>query len=158
MKKFRYHFHSSAFVIYALIVLASITAIVFAALRLAGVGDLVSVYPAVDIASIVIFALFVALIGYYFFSVYYTFTADSFVVVQLFSRKAVARDALCKLTLDEASGLAALYYVDEEADPDVLPFIAIDMRRKDLDAFIADLRAFKSDIVIESIPQKKEEK
>ena len=151
MKKYRYHFRSSAFVIYALIALASITAIIFAALRLAGVGGLISLYPAVDITSIVIFAIFILLIGYYFFSAYYALREDEFVVSQLFFKKTVKRDTIAKLTVDEASGLAALYYLDP-AKPDVLPFVAIDMKRKDLDDFIAALRAFKTDVVIESIP------
>ena len=70
MKKYRYSFPKSAFFIYVMIVLASITAIVFAILRLAEVGNYASVYPALDIVSIVVFAVFVGMIGSNFFASY----------------------------------------------------------------------------------------
>ena len=156
MKKYRHSFPKSAIFVYVLIVLASITAIVFAALRLVGVGNYVAAYPALEIASIVVFVIFVALIGANLFTSYYAFTEKGFVVVQLFSRKGIARETICKMMVDEESGVAAIYYIDD-ATPDTLSFVTVNIRRALLDAFEADLRTFKSDVVIEIIPVKRDE-
>ena len=157
MKKYRYSFPKSIFFIYALIVVAAIVAIVFASLRLAEVGNYISIYPAVDIASIVVFAIFLVLLGWHLFGSYYLLEGRTFTVVQLFSKKKVDRDAIAKLVIDEESGLAALYFIDP-ATPDVLSFVTINLKRKVLDAFSEDLRLFKTDIVIEINPVQKEEK
>lgn len=155
MKKYRYSFPKSAFFIYVLIVLAAVTAIVFAALRLAGVGSFVTAFPALDVASIVVFVIFIALIGWNLFGAYYAFSEDSFIVVQLFSKKTVERDAIRKMVVDEESGVAALYFVVADA-PDALCFVTINLKSKDLIRFTEDLRAFKSDVVIETNPMKKD--
>ena len=154
MKKYRYSFPKSAFVIYALIVLAAVVAIVFAALRLAGVGSYVTFYPALDIASICVFAVFIALIGWNLFGAYYAFAEEDFVVVQLFSKRKVAKNDIVKMVQDEASGLAALYFVDPAA-PDVVSFVTINLKSKDMVRFTEDLRAFKPDIIIEINPAEK---
>ena len=150
MKKYRYSFPKAAVFIYALIVLASVTAIVFASLRLAGVGAFVSIYPAVDITSIVVFVVFVALLGWNLLTSYYAFTEDAFVVSQLFSKKKIARDAVCKFVLDEASGVAALYYFNSSA-PDVLCYVTVNLRKSVMQSFIEDLRGFRPDVAVETI-------
>ncbi len=155
MKKYRYSFPKSAFFIYVLIVVAAVTAIVFAALRLAGVGSFVTAFPALDVASICVFVIFIALIGWNLFGAYYAFSEDVFIVVQLFSKKRVERDAIRKLVVDEASGFAALYYVAAEAQG-ALCFVTINLKSRDLARFSEDLRAFKSDVVIETNPMEKD--
>ena len=147
MKKYKYSFPKSAFVIYLLIIAAAVVAIVFAALRLAGVGNFLSVYPAVDITSVVVFALFLVLLGLHLFASYYGFDGKDFVIKQLFSKKRIERDVIARFVLDEQSGVAALYYIDPQT-PDALSYVMINLRSKDMDAFIVDLRAFKSDIVV----------
>ena len=155
MKKYRFSYPKSAIVIYALIVLASITAIVFAILRLAEVGNYVSVYPALDIVSIVLFVLFVALIGSNFFVSYYAFEEDAFLAKQLFSKKRVLRDTLCKFVCDEASHVAALFYIDP-ATPDVVSYVTVSIKWSLLDGFIKDLKEFAPSLTVETIPVKKE--
>ena len=55
MKKFRYAFPISAYVVYALLLAVSAISVVLAALRLGEVGGLFSVYPVSDVLSIVVF-------------------------------------------------------------------------------------------------------
>ena len=155
MRKYRYSFPKSAFFVFALIVLASVTAIVFASLRLAGVGKYLSVYPALDVTTIVVFVIFTALIGCSLWTSYYAFTDEAFVAAQLFSRKKVSREALRKFVLDEASGVAALYFEDA-AKPGALLYITINLRKAAMDSFIEDLRAFRSDIAVEVISPDKD--
>ena len=157
MKKYRYSFPKSVFIIYAMIVVAAIAAIVFAALRLASVGKYVSVYPAMDIASIAVFAIFLVLLGLHLFFSYYAFDGRSFLVVQLFSKKRIDRDSIVKFVIDEESGLAALYFIDP-ATPDMVSFVTVNLKRESLDPFTEDLRRFKSDIVVDVNPTRKEEK
>ena len=156
MKKYRFAFPKSAIFIYVLIVLASITAIVFASLRLAGVGKFVSVYPAIDITSIVVFVVFIALMGLNLLTAYYAFTEEAFVMAQLFSKKKVARASICKFVMDEASGVAALYYLDP-SKPDVISYVTINLRKASIPSFVEELRAYRSDIAIEVVPSKDKE-
>lgn len=151
MKKYRFSFPKSAFLIYALIILAAAVAIVFAILRLVGVGSYVSVYPAMDIVTIAAFALFLLLIGLNLFGSYYAFEERAFLMKQLFFRKRVERELLYKLVIDEASGFAALYYFSP-ASPEALSYVPVNIRRRDLDSFTEALRRFKSDILIEVNP------
>lgn len=157
MKKYGLAFPKSAFVLFAMVIFASVAGIVFAALRLAEVGGYLSLYPAIDIMSIVLFVLFIAFIAGSLFFSYYTFSEEEFIGVRLFSRKRVARDSIRKFVLDEESSVAALYYVDPAA-PDTLSFVTIHLKKADVDPFIADLRAFRSDVAVEVIPIKKEGK
>ena len=157
MKKYRFSFPKSAFVLFCMVILASVAGIVFAALRLAEVGGYLSLYPAIDIMSIVLFVLFVAFIAGNLFLSYYAFSSEEFIAVRLFSRKRVARDAICKFVLDEESSVAALYFVDPAA-PETLSFVTLYLKKADVDRFIADLRAFRSDIAVEIVPIKKDEK
>ena len=157
MKKYRYSFPKSVFIIYAMIVVAAIAAIVFAALRLASVGKYFSVYPAMDIASIAVFAIFLVLLGLHLFFSYYAFDGRSFLVVQLFSKKRIDRDSIVKFVIDEESGLAALYFIDP-ATPDMVSFVTVNLKRESLDPFTEDLRLFKTDIVVDVNPTRKEEK
>ena len=153
MKKYRFCFPKSAFLIYALIILASIVSIVFSSLRLANVGKYASIHPAVDITTIVVFVIFVALIGYNLVASYYAFVGDTFVIAQLFSKKKIAREALCRFVLDEESSVAALYYLDP-ARPDVISYVTISLRKATMSSFVEELRAFRGDIAIEIISRK----
>lgn len=157
MKKYRFSFPKSAFVLFCMVILASVAGIVFAALRLAEVGGYLSLYPAIDIMSIVLFVLFVAFIAGNLFLSYYAFSSEEFIAVRLFSRKRVARDTICKFVLDEESSVAALYFVDPAA-PETLSFVTLYLKKADVDRFIADLRAFRSDIAVEIVHIKKDEK
>ena len=157
MKKYRISFPKSAFFLFGMVILAAIAGIVFAVLRLAGVGGYLSVYPAIDIMSIVLFVLLVAFIAGNLFFSFYAFSEEVFISVRLFSRKKVARDRICKFVLDEESSVAALYYVDP-ASPETLSFVTVFLKKADVDRFIADLRAFRSDIAVEIVPIKKDEK
>lgn len=154
MKKYRNAFPKSALFIYVLIVASSLAAIVFAILRLAEVGNYVSVYPALDIVSIVVFAIFIALIGFSLFGSYFAFGEEEFIVSQLFFKKRISRDALSQVILDEESLVAALYYRDP-TKPDVLSYLTVILKKSSVDAFIEDVRAFRSDVAVNVIPVKK---
>ena len=151
MKKYRFAFQKSAYVIFALIVLSAVVAIVYASIRLAGVGDYLSVYPATDIVTIVAFAMFLALIGWDLFASYYAFEEDKFLSAQLFSRKRIPRDSIRKLVVDDPSGLIVLYYADDPAS-DALFYVAVHVRRDRVDDFVADFRAFRPDLPVEHRP------
>ena len=151
MKKYRFAFQKSAYVIFALIILSAVVAIVFASLRLAGVGDFMSAYPATDVVTIVAFAVFLGLIGWDLFASYYAFEEDSFLAAQLFSRKRIAREALAKVVVDDPTGLVVLYYADPSA-PDALLYIAVNIKRALAEDFLSDLRAFRSDLPVEHSP------
>ena len=155
MKKYRNAFPRSAFFIYVLIVASSLAAIVFAILRLAEVGSYVSVYPALDVVSIVVFTLFIALIGFNLFGSYFAFGEEEFVVSQLFFKKRIARDSLTQVILDEESLVAALYYSDP-AKPDALSYLTVNLKKSYVDAFIEDVRVFRSDVAVNVIPVKKD--
>ena len=154
MKKYRFAFPKSTFVVFALIVAAAVVAIVFASLRLAEVGDFLSVYPATDIVTIVAFVAFLALVGWDLFGSYYAFDEQVFIAAQLFSRKKIACELFVKLVIDEESSLAVLYYCDA-AVPDALLYVVVRIAKKNLESFVFDLRDFKSDIVVEyNLPDK----
>ena len=156
MKKYRFAYPKSAYVIFALILAAGVISIIFSALRLGGVGKYASSMPALDIATIVAFVIFYFLIGYNLFGSYYAFEEHSVLAKQLFFRKRVERDVLVKFVIDEASGLAALYFFDPSS-PETLSFMTVHVRRKEIAAFAEDLRAFKSDIVVAINPIQKDE-
>lgn len=156
MKKFRYSFPRAAYVIFALILAAAVVGILFASLRLAEVGEFFSIYPAVDIVTIVAFVLFLMLIGADILFAYYAFDEDTFIVLRLFSKKRVGRDVLYKLVIDEATGLAALYFFDPHS-PETLYFVTVNLKKRDLEPFCEELRRFKSDIIIEINPLRKKE-
>ncbi|HCU56276.1 MAG TPA: hypothetical protein DIC18_02955 [Clostridiales bacterium] len=148
MKKYRFAFPKSAFVIYALIIAAAVISVVFSALRLAEVGKYASSIPALDIVTIVAFGIFVLLLGYNLFGAFYAFEKSAFVSAQLFFRKRVQKERIYKFIIDQESGVAALYYLDP-ASPESLLYVTVNIKRKELDAFTEDLRRFKSDVLIE---------
>ena len=151
MKKYRFAFQKSAYVVFALIVVAAVVAIVFASLRLAGVGDFASAYPATDVVTIVAFAAFLALVGWDIFGSYYAFEEENILAAQLFSHKRIARESLAKVVVDDPSGLIVLYYADPSA-PDALLYLTVNVKRDRVDAFLSDLRAFRSDLPVEHRP------
>ena len=151
MKKYRQVFPKSAFIFYGAVNLVSIAAIVFSALKLAGVGELVSYFLFVDITTIAIFVFFMALTAILLFRAYYGFEEGRFVVCRGFSRAAVEADRLAKFIYDEPSGVGALYYVDP-LTPTAAHYLVINVRRAVIDDFIEDLRRLKSDVVIEFNP------
>ena len=148
MKKYRFAFPKSTYVIFALIAAAAVVAIVFASLRLAGAAGYEPLYPATDVVSIVAFSAFLVLVGWDLFGSYYAFGGESFVVAQLFSKKRIPRDLLCKLVIDEPSGLAVLYYADS-VTPDALLYVVLRVGKKKIAPLAEDLRAFKSDLPVE---------
>ena len=99
----------------------------------------------------IIFALFFVLLGLHLFASYYGFDGKTFVIKQLFSKKRIDRDTIAKFVFDEPTGVAALYYVDPQT-PTVLSYVMVNIKEKDMNAFIVDLRAFKSDVVVEINP------
>lgn len=151
MKKYRFAYPRSAFVIFGLIIAAGVVSILFSVLRLAEVGKYASSLPALDVVTIIAFAIFYALIGYNLFGSYYAFEESDFLVAQLFFRKRIAGELLVKFVIDEASGVTALYYFDP-ATPDTLSFVTVNLRRRDVAAFTAELREFKPDVLIEFNP------
>ena len=155
MKKFRYAFPKSAYLVFALIVAAAVIGIVFASLRLAEAAGYLSVYPAVDIATIVTFVLFLGLVCGDLFSAYYAFEEQSFLIARLFSKKRIPRDLVCKFVIDEASGLAALYFPSPE-QPDAVAYVTVNLRRRDLEPFSEALRLFNPAVVIEINPIRKD--
>ena len=155
MKKYRFLYPKSAFVIYALIVITSVVSIVFAALRLAEVGKYFSTYPALDVLDIVLFSIFIAVISLNLFCSYYAFRDNAFVVAQLFFRRKIPLISVRRFVIDEATGLAALYFEDPRA-PGTLACVTVNLRKRDLDPFSEDLRFFIQDIVIEINPIRKE--
>lgn len=152
MKKYRFAFQKSAYVVFALIILSAVVAIVFASLRLAGVGDFASAYPATDVVTIVAFVAFLALIGWDLFASYYLFEEESFLSSQLFSRKRIARQSLAKVVVDDPSGLIVLYYADPSA-PDALLYLTVNIKRDLVEGFLSDLRSFRSDLPVEHRPE-----
>ena len=147
MKKFRYAYPKSAYVVYALIVAVTIVSIVFASLRLAEVGGFVSVIPATDIASIVIFALFFVALAILVFGTSYSFKGDFFVLDRFFVKKKISRDSILKYVSDGAAGIGALYYADP-ANPENVLYVVVSLHKKDRQAFPDALRAFNPDVVI----------
>ena len=148
MKKYRQRFPKTAFVVYCVMNVVSMVAIVFAALKLAGVGNFASYFPFVDITTIVIFVFFLVFTAILLFNSSYSFGERTFVIRHGFSKQVIDRDAIARFIYDEPSGAAALYYVNPLA-PDAAMYVVVVIRKKDMDDFIADLRALKSDIVIE---------
>ena len=150
MKKFRYTFPVSAYVVYALLLLLSALSVVFASLRLGEVGGMFSVYPVSDVISIVVFSsAFAAVLSLMLFS-YYAFTEDSFVATKLFFKKRVKKENVIKLVTDEESGVSALYYYGSAPGEETVSFLVICVSRKNREAFVSALKEFKRDIVIES--------
>ena len=157
MKKYRFVFPKSAYVIAVLIFLSAIAGTVFSVLRLAEVAGFFSVIPAIDILTIVFFSVFIAALGLTLFGSYYAFADSHFVIAKLFFRYRIERDRIVKLVIDEPSGFAALYYFRPELR-DVLSFVTVNLRRRDLDPFVEGLRAFKTDVVVEYNEPSSEEK
>ena len=151
MKKYRQKFSKTTFVVYIVINLVGLAAIVFSALKLAEVGKFVSYFPFVDITTMAIFVFFLAFTGILLFNAYYRFEEDKIVIRRGFEKQTVARDSITKFVYDEASGAAALYFVDP-AKPDALLYVAVLIGKSKLDDFIADLRALKYDVIIEVNP------
>ncbi len=151
MKKYKQAFSKSAVVVYCVMNLFVFGAIVFSALKLAGVGKLVSYFPFVDITTIVIFSFFLTFAGFLLFYASYGFGERTFVVRRAFFKQVIDRDAITRFIYDEASGAAALYFVNP-LTPEALHYVAVNVRKKDMDDFIADLHALKSDIIIEVNP------
>ena len=152
MKKFRYSFPISAYVIYALLAAVSVFAVVFASLRLAEVGKLVSVYPASDIVSIVVFAIFLVLMTMITFGTCYRFGESNFVCDHVLFRKKIDKERILRCVTDEAAGVSALYYLDP-ASPDNVLFVVICLAKKDRAAFLDALKAYKPDLPIENNAQ-----
>ena len=148
MKTYRQKFSKTTFVVYCVMNVVSLAAIVFAVLKLAGVANFVSYFPFVDITTIAIFVFFLVFTGILLFRSSYGFTERSFVVRHGFSKQVIDRDAIARFIYDEASGAAALYFVNPLA-PEAAMYVVVLIARKDMDDFIADLRSLKSDVIIE---------
>ena len=149
MKKFRYAFPVSAYVVFGLLMLVSAASVVLAALRLGNVGGMFSVYPVSDVLNVVIFSLaFIAVAWLAFFSSY-SFSGDSFVVNRLFFKQRVKREDLIKLVTDEESGLSALYRLGSKPGEKTVSFIVVSVFERDRAAFENALKEFKKDVVIE---------
>ena len=151
MKRYRQKFSKTAFVVYCIMNVFVLAAIIFAALKLAGVGDLVSYFPFVDITTIAIFTFFLCFTGVLLFNSSYSFGERSFIIRHGFSKQVIDRDAIARFIFDEASGAAALYYVNPLA-PEAALYVVVLLRKKDVEDFIADLRTLKSDVIIEINP------
>ena len=149
MKKFRYAFPVSAYVIYGLLIAVSVFSIVFASLRLAEVGKLVSVYPASDIVSIVVFAVFLVLMSLITFGTCYRLNDKSLVCDHVLFRKKIEWDRILRYVTDEPSGVSALYYLDP-ASPDSVLFVVICLRQSQRQNFVDTLKSYKPDLPIES--------
>lgn len=149
MKKFRYSFPISAYVIYALLMAVSAFSIIFASLRLAEVGKLVSVYPASDIVSIVVFAVFLVLMTLISFGTCYRLNDQAFVSDHVLFKKKIEWDRVLRYVIDEASGVSALYYLDP-AVPDNVLFIVICIKASERQSFVDALKSFKPDLLIET--------
>ncbi|MBP5404538.1 MAG: hypothetical protein J6Y74_01125 [Clostridia bacterium] len=147
MKKFRYAYPKSAYVVYALVNAVSIVSIVFASLRLAGVGGFISVIPATDILSIVLFALFFVALAILVFGTSYSFKGDDLVLDRFFVKKKISRENILRYVSDDAAGIGALYYADP-ATPEKVLYIVVSIHKKDRQAFVDALREFKPDVVI----------
>ena len=156
MKKYRFCFSKPAYVVVGLIFAAAIVSIVFAALRLAGTGDYLSVYPAVDIITIVEFSILPIFMLFFLLRSHYAFEEDCFTVFKVLSKRRIPRDSLCKFVIDEATKFAVLYFFADESC-ETLAYVTVNLRKKDLDSFTETLRAFKSDILIEINPVDKSE-
>ncbi|GEM_PF-2599345 len=157
MKKFRYAFPISAYVVYALLLAVSVLSVVFAALRLGNAGGFISVYPVTDALTIALFSLcFLTILFLVCFS-NYTFSENEISVSRLFFKKRVRKENLIKLVTDEESGVSALYYYGTERGEQTVSFLIVCVPKKQRDAFVSALRDFKRDIVIESNPKKFEE-
>lgn len=153
MKKFRYAFPISAYVVYALLLAVSAISVVLAALRLGEVGGLFSVYPVSDVLSIVVFSIaFIAVLGLMLFS-NYSFCGDEFVVTRVFLKKRVERKNIVKLVTDEESGVSALYYYGTQPGEETVSFLVVSVGKSKRAAFESALKEFKRDIVIESNPK-----
>ena len=151
MKKYRQKFTKGIFVIYCLVNVVSVAAIVFAAIKLAGVGNFTSYFPFVDIANIVIFTFFLVFTALLLFNSWYGFNERGVVVHRGFTKQVIDRDNIAKLIYDEVSGAAALYY-GNPLTPEVKNYVVILIPKKNMDDFIADLRSLKSDVVVEVNP------
>jgi len=149
MKKFRYAFPISAYVIYGLLSVVAVFSIVIASLRLAEVGSLVSVYPASDIVSIVVFAVFLVLMSLISFGTCYRMDEKSFVSDHVLFRKKIEWARILRYVTDEASGVSALYYLDP-ASPDNVLFLVICLSKAQRQAFVDSLKSFKPDLLVES--------
>ena len=157
MKKFRYAFPISAYVIYGLLLCVSLFSVIIAAFRLGEVGGLFSVFPVSDILSIVVFSLaFVSILWLIFFS-NYVFSNDSFEVTRLFYKKRIRKADLIKLVTDKESGVSALYYYGAKEGEASISFIVISISKKKRADFEEALRSFKSDIILETRPKISEE-
>ena len=147
MKKFRYAYPKSAYVVYALIIAVTIVSIVFASLRLAEVGGFFSVIPATDIVTIVIFALFFVALAILVFGTTYSFKGDSLVLDRFFVKKKIPRENILRYVSDDAAGIGALYYADSALPENVL-YVVVSLHKKDRQAFVDALRDFKPDVII----------
>lgn len=134
--------------IYFVMNLIGIGAIVVSVLRLAGVGQMFSRFPFVDIANLVIFSVFLVLTGILLFGGTYRFDERSFVIRQAFAKIVIDRDRITRFLFDEASGIGALYYVNP-LTPEMQPYVTVVLRSKDVDDFIDDLRSLRSDVTVE---------
>ena len=151
MKRYRQKFSKTAFVVYCIMNVFVLAAIIFAALKLAGVGNLVSYFPFVDITTIAIFTFFLCFTGVLLFNSSYSFGERSLIIRHGFSKQVIDRDVIARFIFDEASGAAALYYVNPLA-PEAALYVVVLLRKKDVEDFIADLRTLKSDVIIEINP------
>ncbi len=148
MKTYRQKFSKATFVVYCVMNVVSLAAIVFAALKLAGVANFVSYFPFVDITTIAIFVFFMVFTGILLFRSSYGFTEKSFVVRHGFSKQVIDGNAIARFIYDEPSGAAALYYVTPLA-PEAAMYVVVLISAKEMDDFIADLRLLKPDVIIE---------
>lgn len=151
MKKYRQKFSKTTFVVYIVINIVGLAAIVFSALKLAGVGNLDSYFPFVDITTMAIFVFFLVFTGVLLFNAYYLFEQDKLVVRRGFEKQSVEGASITKFVYDEASGAAAVYFVDP-AKQDALLYVAVIINKNEMDDFIDDLRLLKSDVIIEVNP------
>ena len=149
MKKFRYVFPISAYVLFGLLLAISAVSVVLASLRLGNAGGFFSVYPVTDVISIVVFSIAFASVLCSAFVSSYAFCGDAFVFTRLFSKKRINKKDLIKLVTDEASGVSALYYYGVEPGDKQVSFIVISIGRKNREPFESALREFKRDIVME---------
>jgi len=157
MKKFSFVYPKSAYIVSTLVFLSGVIGIVFASLRLSETAGFLSAIPALDILTIVIFSLFLSGLGWILFGSYYAFDGEQFVVARLFFRHRIDKEAIFKLVIDESTGFAALYYL-QSGTTDVLAFVTVNLKRRDLEPFADALRAFKEGVFVEYNSPLKEEK
>ena len=147
-KRFRHAFPISAYIIYALVIAVSVLSIVLASLRLSGTAGFLSVYPALDILSIVLFGAFSVFMAFIMFGTGYSVSAEQVRAGSLFFRKKAPRESLLKYVFDAQAKIGAIYY--RVPDDDGIVYIVVTLRPSDREPFEAALRECFPDLLIET--------